>query len=308
MNIERTFGPVSRTMSKLSRARIFGVALFGVLLVGVPDYLVGFEISLTVFYLGPVGIATWYAGRKIGALVALISIFAALAADVGAGHLLTRPGIMIWNGLLHFGFMLVVAYLLDSLRTHVESEQELARSDYLTGIVNRRAFLEHLQYHLDVAAREGKPLTLAYIDLDDFKRINDRGGHEEGDRVLRLVASTLTKSVRRTDMVARLGGDEFAMLIAGADRTGAESLIEKVRHSLLQVLYGEKSLVTCSIGCVTFQVPPSNADAAISAADTLMYKVKRQGKNAVAFEVFNHPLGNAAQPDAAANAPRAARL
>ena len=62
---------------------------------------------------------------------------------------------MIWNGLLHFGFMLVVAYLLDSLRTHVESGQELARSDYLTGIVNRRAFLEHLQYHLDLAAREG---------------------------------------------------------------------------------------------------------------------------------------------------------
>ena len=92
MNIERAFGPVSRAMNKLSRARIFGVALLGVVLVGVPDYLIGFEISLTVFYLGPVGIATWYAGRKTGVLIALISIFAALAADVGAGHLLTRPG------------------------------------------------------------------------------------------------------------------------------------------------------------------------------------------------------------------------
>ena len=308
VNIAHTLDSVGRAMSKLSRVRIFGVALLGVALVGVSDYLVGFEISLSVFYLGPVGIATWYAGRNTGVLIALISTLSAFAANLGAGHIVTRPGIMIWNGLLHFGFMLVVAYLLDSLRIHIESEQELARSDSLTGIVNRRAFLEHLQYHLDLAAREEKPITLAYIDLDNFKRINDRGGHEEGDRVLRLVASTLTESVRRTDMVARLGGDEFALLIAGADRAGAESLIEKVRQSLVQALDGEQSVVTCSIGCVTFQVPPPTADTAIRTADTLMYKVKSQGKNAVAFEVFNYQIGNAAEPGAAADAPRSARL
>jgi len=282
-------------MSKLSRARIFGVALLGVALVSVSEHLIGFEISLSIFYLCPVGIATWYAGRKTGVLIALLSTFSVLAADLSAGRVLTRPGIMVWEGLLDFGFMLVVAALLESLRSHVEIEQELARSDPVTGICNRRAFLEHLQSRLDLADREEKPITLAYIDLDDFKRINDRDGHHEGDRVLNLVARTLTASVRRTDVVARLGGDEFALLITGADRTGAESLITKVGHALRQTLGYEQSLVTCSIGCVTFQPPPPNADAAIRAADTLMYKVKSRGKNAVAFEVIGDPISHPAQ-------------
>ena len=308
MNIERVFGSVNRAMSRLTRAWVFCLALLGVGVVGVPDYLIGFEISLTLFYLWPVGVATWYVGQKTGVLIALITTFTALAADFGAGHLFTRAGLMMWNGFLHFGFMTIVAYLLDQLHVHIGIEQNLARLDPVTGISNGRAFLEHLRDRLGLAAREGKPITLAYIDLDDFKRINDRGGHDEGDRVLRLVASTLTASIRRTDIAARLGGDEFALLIAGADRTGAESLIAKVRHALHQAFGSERSVVTCSIGCVTFQEPLPSADGAIKAADSLMYKVKGEGKNAVAFEVFDCQIGNAAQPGAAADAPRAARL
>ncbi len=286
MNLERPFGPVNRALRTLSRAQVFGVALLAIVIIGIPDYLIGFEVSLSVFYLVPVGIATWYAGRNAGLTIAALSMLAALGADIGAGHHAIQPGLMAWNGLLHLGFMLVVAYLLDSLRAHVEIEQELARSDPLTGIFNRRAFLEQLQFRLDLAARDGKPITLAYIDLDDFKRINDRSGHEGGDRVLRLVAGTVAASIRRTDIVARLGGDEFALLITGADPTGAESLVEKVLVALRQAFDGGRDRVTCSIGCVTFPVAPRDADSAIRAADALMYRVKNQGKNAVMFEVF----------------------
>lgn len=274
-------------MTKLSRAQIFGVALVGVALVGVPDYLAGVEISLSLFYLGPVGIATWYAGRRTGMLIAFISTLAALAGDVSAAHDALRPGIMAWDGFLHLGFMLVVVYLLDRLRAHARIAQELARTDELTGIFNRRAFLEHLQYRLDLAAREKNPVALAYIDLDDFKEVNDRGGHDEGDRILKLVASALTHSIRRTDVVARLGGDEFGMLMVGADQTGAESLLAKVRASLFEALAPEESAVTCSIGCVAFRTPPATCDVALRAADALMYKVKSRGKNAVAFEVLD---------------------
>lgn len=301
MSIARAFGSVNRAMSKLSRPQIFGLALLGVVAVGIPDYLIGFEISLSIFYLGPVGIAAWYGGRKAAALIALLSIFAALAADISAGHHIIRPGITTWIAFLHLGFMLVVAYLLDSLRFHIEGEKKLARSDTVTDIFNRRAFMEHLRYCLQWVEREGKPITLAYIDLDNFKRINDEHGHDNGDRVLRLVASTLTASIRRTDVVARLGGDEFALLLAGADRDSAERLIAKVRLSLQQAFDPERSVVTCSIGCVTFQEPLPTADGAIKAADNLMYKVKKQGKNAVAFEVFDYQAGHAAQPGHAAS-------
>lgn len=290
-NIVRAPGAFQRTLGTLARPGILGVALLGVAIVGVPDYLVGYEISLSIFYLGPVGLATWYAGLHSGALVASVSVIAALAAELAADHGLTRPGIMAWNGLLHLGFMLVTVYLLDSLRTETMIAHELARSDPVTGIANRRAFMDHFQYCSDLAARQGESITLAYIDLDDFKQVNDRKGHDEGDRVLGLVARTLKEAVRRSDFVARLGGDEFASLIAGADRAGAQSAVAKARHALLQALDGEGWLVTCCIGCVTFEAPPPSADAAIKTADNLMYKVKREGKNALAFEVVQPRVG-----------------
>jgi diguanylate cyclase (GGDEF)-like protein len=181
----------------------------------------------------------------------------------------------------------VVIYLLDSLHQQIELAHELARTDGLTGLFNRRAFLEHLQYRLDLAARSGKPITVAYIDLDDFKRINDWRGHQEGDRVLKLISRTLTMSIRRTDIIARLGGDEFALLMDGANRSSAEHFIAKLRIALDESFVGEPYIVTCSIGCMTFQMPPNNADIALAAADRLMYRVKRQGKNAVFFSVFD---------------------
>jgi diguanylate cyclase (GGDEF)-like protein len=283
---ERAFTLVDRAIGKLPRPWLLSAALLGVAVVGVPDYLTGSEISLSVFYLCPVGIATWYAGLYSGMVIALISALSALAGDIGEGHHLTQPLLMAWNALLHFAFMLVVVYLLDRLRFHLGRERELARSDPVTGIANARAFMEHLQYRLDLAARTDEPISLAYVDLDDFKRINDQGGHDEGDRILRLVAQTLKESIRRTDVVARLGGDEFAFLIQGADQTSAESLIGKVRQSLVRAFERERSVVTCSIGCVTFHGKRPTATAAINAADSLMYAVKRRGKNATVFEVL----------------------
>jgi diguanylate cyclase (GGDEF)-like protein len=288
MAIDNAHGAIDRAMQKLSRGRIFAVALAGVALVGVPDYVVGSDVSLAVFYLGPVAVATWYAGKETGSLIAVISCLSALSDDLAAGHFHVRPGIVAWNGLLNLGFMLVVAYLLATLHRHMEFAEKLARSDSVTGLFNRRAFLEHLQFHLSLAERERKPITLAYLDVDDFKRVNDRSGHEAGDRVLKRIATTLQASTRRTDLVARLGGDEFALLIVAADQVSAVGVIAKVRHALLKLATSER--VTCSIGCVTFDPPPPNASAALRAADSLMYEVKRHGKNAVAFEVFDERM------------------
>jgi diguanylate cyclase (GGDEF)-like protein len=299
VNIEGAHGSLDGAMKKLSRRWILAMAIAGVALVGIPDYLAGSEISLAVFYLGPVGLATWYAGRNSGALVALISSLCALADDLAAGHFQVRPGLLAWTGLLNLGFMLVVAYLMATLRRQIEAAENVARSDSVTGLFNRRAFLEVLQLQLSLAARDGKPTTLAYLDLDDFKRINDLSGHEAGDDVLRLIATTLQESTRRTDVVARLGGDEFALLIVGADQINAVAVIAKVRHALQQ-LAAKRTGVTCSIGCVTFKPPPPSASAALRAVDALMYQVKHRGKNGVAFEIFDEPTHHADQPRAEA--------
>jgi diguanylate cyclase (GGDEF)-like protein len=288
MDAEQLWQSVLRLLNDLSRIQLIGMALLSILLIGLFDYEFGYEISLSLFYLAPVAAVTWYVGRKTALLIAVLTALPLLLEEMSVGHLHSRPMLLIWNACLQIGFMVVVIYLLDSLHGQIELAHELARTDALTGLFNRRAFLEHLQYRLDLAARAGKPVTLAYIDLDDFKRINDWRGHQEGDQVLKLIARTLTMSIRRTDMVARLGGDEFALLMDGANRSSAEHFITKLRIALDEAFVGQSYIVTCSIGCMTFQIPPNSADTALAAADRLMYRVKRQGKNAVAFSVFDN--------------------
>jgi len=277
---------LNRTLRSFPPIAIFAIALLGVAAVGIPDHLVGFEISLSVFYLVPVGFSSWYGGKVAGTLIAVVSSLSALSESLIRGLAGMRPGVLAWNGFLHFGFMIVVVLLLDRLHQRVEIEHQLARSDAVTGIFNRLAFFEQLKYLLDLAARERNPIALAYIDLDNFKRVNDEHGHDEGDRILRRVAHTLRQSTRRTDVVARLGGDEFVVLMPGVDDSAASGLVNKIHDTLSQALGGGASKTTCSIGCVVFQQPPGGADFALKSADALMYKVKSEGKNAVAIAVI----------------------
>jgi len=274
---------IDRFLSRLSRASIVALSVTAVLITGLLDRVSGFELSFSLFYLAPTAVAAWYAGRRASTLITLLSAAAWLAADLGAGHIYSSNAIVAWNTITRLCVFLIFAELLLALRTLLASSERLARIDALTGLANRRAFDEQLQYCLALASREHRPLTLAYLDLDDFKRINDEHGHAAGDRALRVVAHTLSQAVRRSDTVARLGGDEFALLLPGTDRAGAESLIAKARQSIYAAFRSGTVTPTCSIGAVTFLEPPPDAEGMISAADALMYEVKMRGKNGVAF-------------------------
>ena len=275
---------INTVLARWSRAQVFVLALGGVLLFGLIDYLTGYELSSSLFYLGPISVAAWYIDRRAGLGVAVLSAIVWFAADFGTGHPYSHPAVQIWNALIRLGFFLSNVFLLTELREHLANEQRLARTDVLTGVFNSRAFTEQLEYNLGLARRNGSLLTLAYIDLDNFKRINDKHGHSEGDRLLRVVGQTLMRGTRHTDRVARLGGDEFALLLPDTDIEGTREVIGKTRQLLRESLDAAGFPVTCSVGAVTFQQPPSSADEAVKAADHLMYQVKSQGKNAVAFD------------------------
>ena len=165
---------------RLSKAWIVALAVVGVAVVGLTDYVSGFELSLSVFYLGPVALAAWYASKRAGVAVSVLSSVTWLAADVGAGLAYSHPAIALWNTVVRLGVLAVTASLLSALRVRLSVERGLARTDALTGMINARAFGEQLSYNLARAQREGTPLTLAYVDLDDFKRINDLYGHGQG--------------------------------------------------------------------------------------------------------------------------------
>ncbi|HEX2090609.1 MAG TPA: GGDEF domain-containing protein [Actinomycetota bacterium] len=248
------------------------------------DVATGPEISFSIFYLAPVGLAAWLTTRPIAYGIAVLSAATWLVADHLAGATYSHPSIPYWNASVRLGFFAIVAELLLSLRRHLRNEQILARTDPLTGVANPRAFLEAVDAELYRARRYARPLSLAYIDLDDFKRVNDQLGHSAGDELLRFIAQHVVRNVRASDVVGRLGGDEFAILLPETDSVGAKAAAGKVRRHLNNAMADSPTSVTLSIGAVTFQSPPASADDAVNIADRLMYEVKGGGKDDVAHQ------------------------
>jgi diguanylate cyclase (GGDEF)-like protein len=130
------------------------------------------------------------------------------------------------------------------------------------------------------------PLALGYLDLDGFKSINDKQGHNMGDQVLKGIASLLKERIRATDICARLGGDEFVILLPETDSSGAHSIFNELHKNLLVHAHKNSWPVGFSLGVALYNAPPSNPDEAILAADKLMYNVKRSGKNRIMYESY----------------------
>jgi diguanylate cyclase (GGDEF)-like protein/PAS domain S-box-containing protein len=163
----------------------------------------------------------------------------------------------------------------------------LSRTDDLTGLKNRRAFMEDLSREMSRYERYGDGGALLFVDLDNFKPINDRFGHEKGDEALRAVGELLTKGTRKYDLVCRLGGDEFAVWIENADRgiaqARAESFLTGLERWKADVLKAQSDF-GMSIGIAMFEPGKSESvEGLIARADAAMYEAKKSGKNRVVF-------------------------
>jgi diguanylate cyclase (GGDEF)-like protein len=155
--------------------------------------------------------------------------------------------------------------------------ENLSSTDELTGLLNRRAFIEGLERTLANARRYKESGLLAYIDLDGFKTVNDTHGHDAGDAVLREVGSLLKSEVRTTDFVARLGGDEFVILMVRADALPARRRIAKLKTTLNLATVMHKGVlipIRASIGSISYGAE-SNAEDLLMRADRAMYRDKR---------------------------------
>jgi len=146
-------------------------------------------------------------------MISIASAITWLIADFTSGHIYSHSAIPYWNMSVRLGTFLIITFLLSTLKSALEHEKELARTDSLTGIANRRYFIELANMEINRACRYKHPFTIVHIDLDNLKAVNDRFGHSTGDTVLRLVVNTIQNNIRATDIVARLGGDEFVILL-----------------------------------------------------------------------------------------------
>jgi diguanylate cyclase (GGDEF)-like protein/PAS domain S-box-containing protein len=186
--------------------------------------------------------------------------------------------------------------LLKSQEAALEAERKLARVDSLTGLANRRAFYEGAELERKRALRRSRPLSIAYLDLDNFKQINDRNGHEMGDELLACVGGIMRANLRAEDMVARLGGDEFAVLLPESDYQAASIAVTKLHRILSDEMQKHCWPVGVSLGMVTFESIPENVEDMVHAADELMYNVKRDGKNRIALSQVSTPLPRTIEP------------
>lgn len=265
------------------RFRVFGVALLLLLVVGWLDYLTGSYLFFDIFYLVPITIAAWFVGRNIGFSFALASALIIFMTNWNAEG---DFGIEVWNFAARFAFFMLFSQLSSVLGTKLESETKLARTDFLTGASNARAFYDQAEMEISRSKRSGQPLSMAYIDLDNFKKVNDARGHSEGDKVLKIVVSILKQSLRASDLVARLGGDEFAILLPETDYPQSKMLAQRLRAELLKTSEHYGWPVTFSMGMLTCPEAPPDLQSMIDKADALMYKVKASGKNAVLHSTF----------------------
>jgi diguanylate cyclase (GGDEF)-like protein len=175
--------------------------------------------------------------------------------------------------------------LIGGLKKSLEKEKALARTDYLTDLANRRNFFEAADAEINRSSRNKLPFTMAYIDSDNFKSINDNFGHATGDRVLKIIAMGIKKNIRKMDTAARIGGDEFAVLLPETNSEAAKHAMDKIYMLLSEAMKGLAFPITFSVGVVTFMNPPKDADEMIKITDELMYSVKAMGKNNIKYEI-----------------------
>lgn len=249
------------------------------LVIGLLDLVTG-DYSLIVLYLIPVSFAAWFVGKRCGLLFCLLALAVRVVVDEGIRTFFFSPsGLHYWNVLVEFLFLLIMSLLFSALKKNLDNEKELARRDPLTNTLNRRSFFDLAEHEIKRSQRYDLPLTVAYIDLDNFKVVNDQLGHHAGDELLITVVSTIRSNIRSSDILARFGGDEFVILLPDTPGAAALKFLSKIHAHLDQAMACKGWPVSFSIGAATYCMVPSTVDEVIRHADELMYTVKHGGKN-----------------------------
>jgi diguanylate cyclase (GGDEF)-like protein len=275
-----------RKGTRLSQPFVLVASSLAILFVGVLDVLTGPEISLAFFYLLPVAFVAWFTGRWNGILYAVVSVLIERIASALGGEVIGLSVTSYWNSTILLLIFLVVVYLLTEFKNRLEREEILSRTDPLTEVANSRYFYTLAEMEIERLSRYEHPFTVAYMDVDNFKGINDRFGRRIGDELLCVVATTMQNNLRITDTVARLGGDEFVILLPETKGEGALTIFFRLRQLMMSAMQARGWDVTFSVGAITFVSPPMSVDSMIKAVDHLMYTVKNSGKDRIQHEVY----------------------
>jgi diguanylate cyclase (GGDEF)-like protein len=266
---------------------VLGLGALLFILISIAKYFSGPDFVFSAIYLIPIVFMTWCLSVSAGLALAVASTLVLFFINISEPHKYPHLVIPYWNAAMDFGVFLIVVFILAEAKHLYQRERELSREDFLTGLLNSRAFAEELKAEITRVRRYQHQITIVYLDLDNFKLVNDRYGHHAGDVLLSAVGNVLRSSVREVDVVARLGGDEFALLLPETEAQAAHLVMDKVETALHQLVATPEFdyPVGFSAGAVTFTKPLDSIDSMLGHADRVMYSVKQNGKGRFEHEV-----------------------
>lgn len=292
----------SGSPSTRRRGLLLAVAL--IVLIGVIaaiDFLTGMAVVISALYFIPIIAAGWLLRPGRATAVAAMAALAWIGADVAWRGSSDTRAVRVWNSAATVVTLGAAAWLVQRARREhhallaanrqldlaLARESETARTDGLTGLPNARALSEELNRELARSRRSGTPLSLLYVDLDDFKEVNDRYGHAAGDDLLRRVGMALGAIVREGDVAARIGGDEFVVLLVNLPLDAAKEIAARIITRVTsEAKTYPRARVGASVGVAHFARSfPPGAGEMLSRADGLMYEAKEGGKGRVIAEV-----------------------
>jgi len=282
---------INQFLSSKSHACIMTFGTVMVLLLGAVEIRTGREISFSIFYLIPIIVVGWYGGRASGMTMAVLTAAVWYYAELTAGHAYSNRAIAVWNAVMRLGILLVSTFFISENRRLFDAEQGLARTDPLTQVANSRYLLEILDRELKRSNRSDKPISLVYMDIDNFKQVNDQLGHSAGNRLLVTVARSLARHVRDIDFVGRLGGDEFAIVLPETGEQDARGVIGRVQEQLRTAMALGQWPVTFSFGVMTCYHGVCDVEELVRRADALMYRSKSNGKDRITYDAVGYREG-----------------
>ncbi len=269
---------------KLPKPFLTFVGFLLVLAIGSLDSITSYNISVSALYLLPIMLIAWFEGGVSAAIIAIFSATTWAMSDLVSGHPYSRIAIPIWNAAMVLGMFLIVAYSITAVKKLLIKEREHAHTDDLTGVENIRFFYEQARIEISKSTIDKRPLTLAYIDIDNLRHVNDTLGHIAGDYLLHEAAQVMKSTLRSVDVIARLGGSKFAILMPETKNENATVIIYKVQEHLLDMAEKNGWPVTFRTDVVTCYSPDYTIDELIKVAEDLMNAAKKTGKNMANYE------------------------
>jgi diguanylate cyclase (GGDEF)-like protein len=262
------------------------LSVLGLLAVATLDHITGTEIRIFPLYFVPIAWAAQNGPVRLTTFMVVASTVAWLVAARLSGLVYSQSYVWPVNVLSQLVAFASIGVLLVTLKRRLAREVAMSREDGLTGLLNLRGFSEEAKGLLARMERSGRPAVFAYIDLDNFKAVNDQHGHDAGDRALTEVAGVLRSGTRKGDVVGRLGGDEFVVALHDVDLELAGEILERLRVSLVAKMRGRGWPITASVGALLVASPAPTLDEVLRVSDDLMYSAKGAGKNRVIARDF----------------------